>query len=169
MIKIVTTSSSNPDFQQLAQQLDAALATQDDPEAHEFYSQFNTLTPLKQVVLIYEESQAIACGAIKEFDSSTMEIKRMFTLPSYRKKGYAARVLNMLELWTTSMQKTRCVLETGKHQAEALRLYLAHGYTMIPNYGQYIGIENSICLEKKLVSKNKINKQNPPHYKTKPL
>ncbi|NQY07541.1 MAG: GNAT family N-acetyltransferase [Flavobacteriaceae bacterium] len=117
-------------------------------------------------MFIYEESQAIACGAIKEFDSSTMEIKRMFTQPSYRKKGYAVRVLNMHKLSRTSMQKTRCVLETGKHQAEALRLYLAHGQTMIPNYEPYISIENSIYLEKNLVPKNKIDKQNPSHYKT---
>ncbi|MGB5499367.1 MAG: GNAT family N-acetyltransferase, partial [Maribacter sp.] len=42
----------------------------------------------------------------------------------------------------------KCVLETGKRQPEAIQLYTKSGYKIIPNYGQYKGIANSICFEK---------------------
>ncbi|MFZ5941462.1 MAG: GNAT family N-acetyltransferase, partial [Bacteroidota bacterium] len=42
----------------------------------------------------------------------------------------------------------RCVLETGKRQPEAINLYLKNGYGPIPNYGQYAGVENSLCFGK---------------------
>ena len=45
----------------------------------------------------------------------------------------------------------KCILETGKRQAEAIRLYKKSGYDIIPNYGQYAGIENSVCFKKDLV------------------
>jgi len=39
-------------------------------------------------------------------------------------------------------------LETGKKQPEAIALYKKNGYKLIPNYGQYAEIENSVCFEK---------------------
>jgi hypothetical protein len=42
------------------------------------------------------------------------------------------------------------VLETGKRQPEAIGLYEKSGYKAIPNYGQYAGVENSVCFEKEL-------------------
>jgi hypothetical protein len=41
-------------------------------------------------------------------------------------------------------------LETGKKQPEAIQLYQKSGYHIIPNYGQYAGIENSVCFEKQV-------------------
>jgi putative acetyltransferase len=40
--------------------------------------------------------------------------------------------------------------ETGKRQPEAIALYEKQGYQRISNYGQYIGVENSVCFEKVL-------------------
>jgi len=42
------------------------------------------------------------------------------------------------------------MLETGKRQPEAIELYKKSGYKLTPNYGQYAGVENSLCFEKKL-------------------
>jgi putative acetyltransferase len=33
---------------------------------------------------------------------------------------------------------------------EAVKFYKKCGYKIIPNYGQYQGMENSICFEKKI-------------------
>ena len=79
-----------------------------------------------------------------------MEVKRMYTLPEYRGKGLAAMVLSDLEKWASELAYKRCVLETGKRQPEAIKLYEKNGYQVTPNYGQYIGIENSVCFEKPL-------------------
>jgi GNAT superfamily N-acetyltransferase len=74
----------------------------------------------------------------------------MYTNPEKRKLGLASQMLHELELWAKESGYGKCVLETGKKQPEAIALYEKNGYRMIPNYGQYIGVENSVCFEKKL-------------------
>jgi hypothetical protein len=56
-----------------------------------------------------------------------------------------------LEIWSGELSYSRCVLETGKKQPEAIALYQKSAYRKIPNYGQYADVENSVCFEKKLV------------------
>jgi len=152
MFSIVRTNSENPDFITLVKLLDADLAKRDGDE-HAFYAQFNKLTRIKHAIVLYENEQAIACGAIKEFESDSMEVKRMYTLPEQRGKGIATKILSELEAWATELSYSKCVLETGKRQPEAIALYKKNGYTDTPNYGQYIGIDNSVCFEKKLSKK----------------
>ena len=147
--KIVRTDSQNPEFIKLVNQLDTYLAVTDGEE-HGFYDQFNKIQNLKQVVVAYEHDMPVGCGAIKEFAADAMEVKRMFVRPESRGKGIAGKILAELEIWAFEMGYSKCVLETGKRQAEAVALYMKSGYRMIPNYGQYIGMENSICFEKVL-------------------
>lgn len=146
-LRLVRTDSGNPDFVALVRQLDAELAERDGAD-HGFYAQFNTIGALRQVVLAYAGDQPVACGAIKAFAPDTMEIKRMYTLPSCRGQGIAAQVLNELERWASELSCRKCVLETGIRQPEAIALYRRCGYQQIPNYGQYAGVENSVCFEK---------------------
>ena len=150
MLTLTRTDSANPDFLSLVQQLDQDLAKRDGKE-HGFYAQFNTLTAIQHVVVAYENNVAVACGAMKELDKNTMEIKRMFTSPAHRAKGLASQVLAELETWAKESGYTVCRLETGKRQPEAIAVYQKNGYIQIPNYGQYAGVENSICFEKKLL------------------
>ena len=92
----------------------------------------------------------VGCGAIKEFATDMMEVKRMFVKQEYRGKGIAGKILAELETWAFEMGYSKCVLETGKRQVEAVALYMKSGYRIIPNYGQYIGMDNSLCFEKVL-------------------
>ena len=147
MIKIVRTSSENKDFIDLVKLLDADLAERDGDD-HAFYHQFNKIDVIKHVVVLYDNQKPIGCGAIKEFDVTAMEVKRMYTIPEGRGKGIATKILLELEKWTEELSYEKCVLETGKRQQEAIQLYTKSGYKMIPNYGQYVGIENSVCFEK---------------------
>jgi putative acetyltransferase len=149
MIKIVRTDSSNADFIELVKLLDADLAIRDGAD-HSFYAQFNKVNKIKFVVMAYEDNEPIGCGAIKEFANQTMEVKRMFVLPGARKKGVASIILSELERWAGELSCHTLVLETGKKQPEALGLYRKSGYQEIPNYGQYVGMENSICFKKEL-------------------
>jgi len=146
-MEIVRTDSSNKDFIYLVSLLDKELAERDGND-HLFYAQFNTIVSIKNVIVLYENAKPIACGAMKQFDNSSMEIKRMFTLPDYRGRGSAGTILTALEIWAKESGYTKCVLETGKRQPEAIALYQKNGYTITANYGQYIGIENSVCFEK---------------------
>ncbi len=149
MIRILRTDSTHPDFIELIKCLDADLAERDG-EDHSFYAQFNTIDRIKYAVAAYENERPVGCGALKEFGPDTMEVKRMYTLPEFRGKGIATRIVRELENWAAELSCKKCILETGKRQPEAIRLYQRNGYRPIPNYGQYVGVENSVCFEKQL-------------------
>lgn len=148
-IDLKRTDSSDRDFIDLVTLLDLDLA-KSDGEDHEFYHQYNQIDNLKYVVVAYHMDKPIGCGAIKGFDPITMEVKRMYTLPENRGMGVASALLNALEQWTKELTCEKCVLETGLKQIAALALYPKMGYVRIPNYGQYKGIENSVCFLKSL-------------------
>lgn len=147
MVELIRTDSNSPDFIELVRHLDADLAERDGDD-HSFYAQFNKVDKIKHVIVAYDSGKPVGCGTIKEFTSSTMEVKRMYTLPESRGKGIASRILRELELWAAELSCDKCILETGKKQPEAIKLYQKNGYRLIPNYGQYAGIENSVCFEK---------------------
>jgi GNAT superfamily N-acetyltransferase len=105
---------------------------------------------IKHVVVAYEDGKPIGCGAIKEYAANTMEVKRMYVAPEGREKGIATMILTELENWARELSFIKCILETGKKQPEAIGLYRKNGYIVIPNYGQYAGVENSVCFEKVL-------------------
>jgi GNAT superfamily N-acetyltransferase len=149
MINIIRTDSGNQDFIQLVKYLDVYL-TEKDGDDHSFYDQFNKIDKLKYVVVVYHDSHPIGCGAIKEYAPDIMEIKRMYTTPESRGKGIATTILRELETWATELSYKKCILETGKSQTEAVGLYKKNGYTIIPNYGQYAEVENSVCFEKEI-------------------
>lgn len=147
MIHLKRTDSDNSHFQLLVRDLDVELKVRDGDD-HAFYAQYNKTVNIKFVVVAFENEEAIGCGAIKEFDAETMEVKRMFVPLINRGKGVAALVLAELEKWASEMGYKKCILETGEKQPEAIRLYSKSGYTIIPNYGQYEGVEASKCFEK---------------------
>ena len=149
MIAINRTDASDPDFISLVALLDRELKVRDG-EDHAFYNQFNRIDMLKNVVVCYDNDQPAGCGAFKPFDAGSVEIKRMYVHTKHRRKGIAARILSELEHWAASMNYNYCILETGKKQPEAIALYEKAGYHRIKNYGQYEGVDNSICMKKKV-------------------
>lgn len=149
MIRIERTDSNDADFISLVRLLDADLAKRDGAD-NIFYSQFNKIDMIRNAIVAYDDDIPSACGAMKEFDSDSMEVKRMYTIPEKRGSGLAKAILSSLEIWAKELNYRSCVLETGRRQPEAIALYKSQGYEVIPNYGQYIGIENSICFKKNL-------------------
>ncbi len=150
MTNCIQTDSKHPDFQQLVKALDAYLSEKDGNE-HAFYAQYNKTDSIKHVMVAYRDEVPVGCGAIKAFSAQAMEVKRMYVKPESRGEGIASLILHELESWAKSLGYTKCVLETGKRQEEAVALYQKNGYQIIPNYGQYIGIDNSVCFEKILI------------------
>ena len=147
MLKIVRTNSDDTDFRSLVALLDQDLAQRDGDE-HAFYAQYNKVDMIRHAVVAYQNDEPVGCGAIKEFSPGVAEVKRMYTKPEHRGRGVAQAVLAELEQWGSELDFAECVLETGKKQPEAIRLYQKSGYDLIPNYGQYIGVENSVCMKK---------------------
>lgn len=145
--EVFRVSSEDGRFQSLVRLLDADLAERDGDE-HAFYAQYNGIEALRNAVVIEVEGAPVSCGAFKNFDDRTVEVKRMFTLPEFRGKGMAQRVLSELESWAKDEGNLRCVLETGLRQPEAIRFYSRAGYARIPNFPPYDGVGNSVCFEK---------------------
>ena len=149
MITIQRTTSDNADFGNLVIQLDAYLRILDGDD-HAFYAQFNKTSLLKNAVICYENNIAVGIGAYKEFEPNVAEIKRMYTIPDYRGKGIAKAILTELEAWAKEENYTTSILETGFLQIDAIGLYQKLGYQITENFGQYIGVDNSVCMKKNL-------------------
>lgn len=149
MIKIIRTNSDNVDFIELVKKLDKELSSRDG-DLHGFYDQFNKIENIRYAVVAYNGDNPVGCGAIKTFAQGVMEVKRMFVPKDFRGNGIAGKVLSELENWTLDLGNHKLILETGKGQPEAIRFYEKHKFTPTPNFGQYIGVENSVCFEKQL-------------------
>lgn len=147
MLKITRTNSNNPDFKGLVNELDTYLKNIDGDE-HDFYNQFNNIDVLKHTVIAYKNSKPVGCGAFKGFQNDAVEIKRMYTVPQYRNTGIAAKILLELEKWAFELDYVAAILETGKRQVEAVNFYKKNNYHIIPNFGQYASMDNSLCFKK---------------------
>ncbi len=155
MTNLVRTNSDNSDFRELVVLLDEDLQIRDGDE-HSFYAQFNKVDKIRHVLVAYEDGEAVGCGAIKEYSGGVAEIKRMFVRPERRGRGIAKSILSELETWVSELNFSECILETGVKQPEAIALYEKSGYETIPNYGQYSGVENSVCMKKLIQNEPKI-------------
>jgi putative acetyltransferase len=147
MIDLHRTTAQNLDFLYLVNLLDADLAFRDGDD-HIFYAQYNKVDQIRHCLVAYENSHPVGCGAFRHVDNNTVEIKRMFVEISSRNKGIATKILSGLEGWASEMNYIYCILETGYKQPEAIDFYLKCGYHRIPNYGHYVGVNNSICFSK---------------------
>ncbi|MGV3638570.1 MAG: GNAT family N-acetyltransferase [Flavobacteriales bacterium] len=144
---LVRTSSSDPSFRELIAELDRDLAVRNG-DSNAFFAAFNSVERIEQVVVVHLGQRPVGCGAFKPFGAQAVEVKRMYTVPEHRRKGLGALVLNDLEAWAAELGHTRCVLETGRAMTEAIALYTRQGYILIPNYGPYVGVAESVCFEK---------------------
>lgn len=146
-MNIKRTDSSEVDFQNLVKCLDADLSVRNGDD-HEFFNQFNKIDMIRNCLVAYIDGIPAACGAFKKLSEETVEIKRMYTSPEFRKRGLATALVQELELWAKESGFKKAVLETSAEQNEALSVYEKSGFYRIPNYEPYVGIDKSVCYEK---------------------
>ncbi len=151
MITLKRTNSEDKDFHELVKLLDKDLLDRYGA-LQDYYSRFNSIKNLLTVVIAYDDNKPVGCGCFKKFDNGSVEVKRMYVNPVQRGKGIGAAILAELEKWAAELKVAAIVLETGNNQPEAVHLYEKMGYIIIPNYGQYSGMETSICMKKELIS-----------------
>jgi putative acetyltransferase len=146
MLSLLRTTSDHTDFKKLTALFDEYLVDIDGDEK-DFFAQYNQIH-LDHVVICYDNGIAVGCGAFKVYEPQVIEVKRMFVHPEHRNKGVAAQVLSELESWAIVLNFTTSILETSIKLQNAIALYRKFGYYEIPNYGQYIGVESSVCMKK---------------------
>jgi GNAT superfamily N-acetyltransferase len=146
-IEVIKTDSKNSDFLELINLLDENL-NEINGQEQKLYDIHNKVDYITDVIVIYKDHVAVACGAFKEFDRNTAEVKRIFVRKENRRQGLAKLILSRLEELVQEKGYTNAVLETGRKQTEAIGLYQSTGYKVTPNYGPYEGKVNSVCMRK---------------------
>ena len=145
------TDGSNSDFELLCEKLDQALDELVGGKIQRSqYEQYNQKESIHDVIVVYRDNVPVACGGYKMYDEGQAELKRIYVEPSCREMGLGSELVRRLEA-KAKMQGFRwCILETGDLLEAAYHIYKKLGYKVIPNYGQYADIEESICMERKI-------------------
>ncbi len=79
-------------------------------------------------LVLLSDGELVAGGAFTRVDPETAEIKRVWTHPGHRRRGYSRRVMAALERQARENGYSAVELTTGWRQPEAVALYLSLGY-----------------------------------------
>lgn len=150
-MKIIHTDGRKNDFIQLCRLLDEDLEEIVGGDfQRQVYEQFNQLNDIHDVVLIYDNEQAVACGSYKRYNDNVAEIKRVFVRKKERGRGLSKKLMAALEKKAVEQGYKRFILETGLPLQASMGLYKSIGFKIMDNYGQYKNMKDSICMEKNL-------------------
>lgn len=168
MPREILIRAERPDHPQviaMLAELDAYLALLYEPEANHILDVQALLAP-EIDFLVAEDverpeaeggQRLVGCGATRRMQGEPEtageaygEIKRMYVDPVVRGERIAQRLLAMLEVRLKQGGVSLALLETGKDQAEAVRLYERCGYQLRGAFGGYPDNGLSLFYEKRL-------------------
>jgi GNAT superfamily N-acetyltransferase len=82
----------------------------------------------------YDDGEPVCAGGLKPLDAEAAEIKRMYVVPSARRRGLARALLRALEAAARERGFRILRLDTGPLQPHAMALYASEGYVEIGNF-----------------------------------
>ncbi|MEH2203772.1 MAG: GNAT family N-acetyltransferase [Nostoc sp.] len=96
----------------------------------------------------WEGSELLGCGALKELDSRSGEVKSMRTAKAHRRRGVASKILEHIIKEAERRAYDRLYLETGAipEFAPARALYTRHGFEYRGPFADYIDDPNSVFM-----------------------
>lgn len=96
------------------------------------------------------DGEPVGCGAFRRFDDDpgTAEVKRLYVTLAGRDKKVGRALLAEIERAAAAFGVVRFVLETGPRQPEAMRVFESSDYSVCEPWGQFVGKEYSICMQK---------------------
>ena len=145
------TDGSNRDFVALCHELDAYLNyIVGGEENRAQYIPYNSLDDIHDAFVVYDGDQAVGCAAIKRYDDESAEVKRVFIREEYRGRGISGKLMELLEQTAIEKGHSCLILESGEILVEAMALYRKVGFKVIPNYGPYVNMPESVCMKKEL-------------------
>ena len=100
----------------------------------------------------WQESVLLGCGALKELDTISGEIKSMRTVEAHKRKGVASNILDRIVAVARQRDYTYLNLETGSFPAfkPARTFYEKHGFEYRTPFGNYTNDPNSVFMMKRL-------------------
>ena len=114
------------------------------------YRKYNQLGEIQEAIVVYEGCKVVGGGAIRRYDDENIELKRVFVHTEYQGRGIGSRLVSLLIEWAAELGYRRMILETGELLAESCAVYKKLGFKVIPNYGPYVNMEESLCMAKPL-------------------
>ena len=107
--------------------------------------------PPRGIFLVAEvDGEPAGCGAWRMLSPVVAEIKRVYVVPGFRRRGLAQVIVAALEEGAERAGHGSVVLNTGQEQPEALALYADLGYRPIDGYGIYACSPGAVFLGKDL-------------------
>lgn len=157
-MEFVRTDGENKDFIENCAMLDKDLDRRVGKRIQrDKYSKYNKLDDIKEALVVYEAGKLIGGGAIRSYSGEnpypkekTVELKRVFVHSSFQGKGIGTKLVSLLIEWAKELGYDRMLLETGELLAESCAVYRKLGFEVIPNYGPYADMPESLCMAKKL-------------------
>lgn len=145
------TNGKNQDFILLCQELDMFLNDLvGGEENRSHYIPYNQFNDIDDVIIAYDKSVPAGCASFKKYDRECAEVKRVFIRKDYRGKGISKGLMELLEKSAKEKGYMYLILESSELLIAAMRLYYNRGFQVIPNYGQYKDMPDSICMKKKI-------------------
>ena len=114
------------------------------------YMQYNLLDKIKEAIVVYRDDIPVGAGAIRSYDEETAELKRVFVHPDAQGMGIGTELVKQLIEWARELGFRRMLLETGELLEESCHIYKKLGFEVIPNYGPYENMPESLCMAKNL-------------------
>jgi putative acetyltransferase len=158
-VEIQPERADHPEVVALLGALDRYLGELYEPEANHILSIEELLAPEISLFVARQGERIVGTGAVRrmpgEADTGGRpygEIKRMYVDPTLRGQRIGARLIEALEDAMRRDGITLALLETGRDQHEAVRLYMRAGYTLRSAFGGYPDNGLSVFMQKTLAS-----------------
>lgn len=91
-----------------------------------------------------DDENLIGSGAIRKWDETTAELKRMWLLEEYHGRGIGYQLITRLFDFARAERYKRIILQTGSEQSRAVKFYRRLGFVEIPTYNNQ---PNEISME----------------------
>ena len=98
--------------------------------------------------MILDSNDAVGCASYRRLDECSVEFKRVYVKPEYRKKGIAYNLIRELEKKVIGEKFKYSYIVTGKNNLPAIRLYEKLDYIRTEKFGQFRDDETVVCMKK---------------------
>lgn len=147
----IRTNGKNKDFIENCRLLDMDLDRRVGKKIkRDKYEKYNQLDEIQEAIVVYENNKVIGGGAIRRYDDENVELKRVFVHTGYQGRGIGSKLVSLLIEWAVELGYKTMILETGELLAESCAVYKKLGFKVIPNYGPYVDMPESLCMARDL-------------------
>ena len=154
LIEFKRTDGKNKDFVENCRLLDMDLDRRVGKKIkREKYEKYNQLDEIQEAIVVYNDNKAVGGGAIRRYNNEDIELKRVFVHTKYQGQGIGTKLVSLLIEWAAELGYKRIILETGELLEESCYVYKKLGFKVIPNYGPYVDMPESLCMARDLKNK----------------